>query len=182
MLRDRIKAHLAAQGMIKGHAGSGSRTAVQEETLRLSDFRDGPEISYGTPGSSASSSSGGSPRGREDSVESDHHHHHHHPYSGPLVLPYSQSYPLAQNQFYPPQDYGAYERHGSTHSGWSPDPVVVKNEIVDEPYLYYLSEYRESYSPTMEPMYEPLEEEGMHGDFVHHSLAIPSENQHLYRY
>ena len=178
MLRDRIKAHLAAQGMIKGHAGSGSRTAVQEETLRLSDFRDGPEISYGSPGSSASSSSAGSPHGREDSVESDRHHHHH--YSGSLALPYSQPYTLAQNQFYPPQHYGPYERRGSTHSGWSPDPVVIKNEIVDEPYLYYLPEYRESYSPTMEPMYEP--EEGMHGDFVHHSLPIPSETQHLYRY
>jgi len=40
-IRDRIKAHLAAQGMIKGHAGSGSRNAVQEDILRLSDYREG---------------------------------------------------------------------------------------------------------------------------------------------
>ncbi|KIM40020.1 hypothetical protein M413DRAFT_29155 [Hebeloma cylindrosporum] len=166
MLRDRIKAHLAAQGMIKGHAGSGSRTAVQEEILRLSDFRDGPEVSYGSPGSSASSSSAGSPRGREDSVESDHPHHHHYS-AGRLVLPYSLS--QAQSSFYPPHHYGGYERHGSTHSGWSPDLVVVKTEIVDEPCLYLLSELHESYSPTIGPQYEPPEED-MPGDIEHYSL------------
>jgi hypothetical protein len=176
MLRDRIKAHLAAQGMIKGHAGSGSRTAVQEEILRLSDFRDGPEISYGSPGSSVSSSSAGSPHAREDSVESDHHHHH---YSGRLVLPYS----LSQTPgFYPPQHYGGgYERHGSTHSGWSPDLVVVKSEIVDEPCLYYLSDLHESYSPTLGPMYVPQEED-MHGDLEYSSVPIASETHYLYSY
>jgi len=137
MLRDRIKAHLAAQGMIKGHAGSGSRTAVQEEVLRLSDFRDGPEMTYGTPGSSVSSSSGGSPR-REDSVESDHP-----PYpSGRLVLPYS----LSQSQgFYPSQHYGGYERHGSTHSDvpeYSPmigpmhDPLEEEMHPILDPYSF----------------------------------------------
>ena len=176
MLRDRIKAHLAAQGMIKGHAGSGSRTAVQEEILRLSDFRDGPEISYGSPGSSASSSSAGSPHAREDSVESEHHMHHYS--AGRLVLPYSLS---QTSVFYPPQHYGGYERHGSTHSGWSPDPVVVKSEIVDEPCLYYLSDLHESYSPTLGPVYEPQEED-MHGDLEYPSVPTASETYPLYFY
>jgi len=170
MLRDRIKAHLAAQGMIKGHAGSGSRTAVQEEVLRLSDFRDGPEMTYGSPGSSVSSSSAGSPRGREDSVESDHP-----PYpSGRLVLPYSLSQP--QN-FYPPQHYGPYERHGSTHSGWSPDIVAVKEEIVDEHCLYYHTDVQE-YSPMIGLMHEPLEED-MHPILDQYSFPADSETCHL---
>lgn len=177
MLRDRIKAHLAAQGMIKGHAGSGSRTAVQEEILRLSDFREGQEMSYGSPGSSASSSSAGSPHAREDSVESDHHHLHHHYQPGRLVLPYS----LSQTQgFYPPQHYGGYERHGSTHSGWSPDPVVVKSEIVDETHLYCLPELHESYSPTIGPVYD-LPDEDMPSDF-NFSVQTASETQYLYSY
>lgn len=175
MLRDRIKAHLAAQGMIKGHAGSGSRTAVQEEILRLSDFRDGGEVPYGSPGSSASSSSAGSPHAREDSVESDQHPHSYQYPTGRLVLPYS----LSQNQgFYPPQNYGGYERHGSTHSGWSPDLVVVKNEIVDEQHLYCLPELHESYSPIIGPVYDPPDED-MHGDLPF-SVPTASEAQYLY--
>lgn len=66
LIRDRIKAHLAAQGMIKGHAGSGSRSIVHEEFLRLSDPRD-DDAAYRTGGSS--SSTDGSP-GRAQSVDS----------------------------------------------------------------------------------------------------------------
>ncbi|KAF8907284.1 hypothetical protein CPB84DRAFT_1822515 [Gymnopilus junonius] len=69
-IRDRIKAHLAAQGMIKGHAGSGSRSAVHDDILRLSDFRD-LEMPYGSGGSSSSAST---PR-RAESVESDSYPH-----------------------------------------------------------------------------------------------------------
>ncbi|KAF8813338.1 hypothetical protein BYT27DRAFT_7335008 [Phlegmacium glaucopus] len=64
-IRDKIKAHLAAQGMIKGHSGSGSRSAVQEDFLRLSDFRDS-DIAY--PSGSSTSES---PHPRDLSEESD---------------------------------------------------------------------------------------------------------------
>jgi len=63
-IRDKIKAHLAAQGMIKGHSGSVSRSAVPDDFLRLSDYRDA-DLVY----ASGSSSSHSPPR--ELSEESD---------------------------------------------------------------------------------------------------------------
>jgi len=53
-IRNKIKAHLAAQGMIKGHAGSGSRSTIQEDYLRLSDYRDSDHV---YPSGSSSSES-----------------------------------------------------------------------------------------------------------------------------
>jgi len=53
-IRNKIKDHLAAQGMIKGHSGSGSRSTVQEDYLRLSEYRDS-DIAYPS-GSSTSES------------------------------------------------------------------------------------------------------------------------------
>lgn len=41
--------------MIKGHSGSGSRSAAQEDFLRLSDYRDSDNIGY--PSGSSSSES-----------------------------------------------------------------------------------------------------------------------------
>ncbi|KAF8969158.1 fungal-specific transcription factor domain-containing protein [Flammula alnicola] len=99
-IRDRIKAHLAAQGMIKGHAGSGSRSAVQEEFLRLSDHRD-DDMPYRTGGSS--SSSDGSPT-REESVDSDR------PYGARLTLSTS-----AMRGMYDPR-YDDYPVHSDIHS------------------------------------------------------------------
>jgi len=64
-IRDKIKAHLAAQGMIKGHSGSGSRSAVQEDFLRLSEYRDS-DIAY-----PSGSSTSDSPHPRDLSEESD---------------------------------------------------------------------------------------------------------------
>jgi len=97
-IRDRIKAHLAAQGMIKGHAGSGSRNAVQEDILRLSDYREG-DMTYPSGGSSSSAST---PR-RDESVESDR------PYaSGRLTLSTSLRSIYDHHDQYP------------VHSGWSP--------------------------------------------------------------
>lgn len=66
-IRDKIKNHLASQGMIKGHSGSGSRNAVHLDTLRLSDYKDVDVPPHSGSGSSFS----GSPQPRELSVESD---------------------------------------------------------------------------------------------------------------
>lgn len=68
-IRDKIKDFLASKGMIKGHAGNGSRVQVQDDFLRLSDFRDMSLSSDVKEYPSSSSSEG---PGREDSVESDH--------------------------------------------------------------------------------------------------------------
>lgn len=68
-IRDRIKTYLASQGMIKGHAGSGSRLQLSDDYLRLSDTREhGPHEVY-----HSGTSSEGSPA-REDSVDSDQYH------------------------------------------------------------------------------------------------------------
>ncbi|KAF9532464.1 hypothetical protein CPB83DRAFT_846832 [Crepidotus variabilis] len=87
-IRDRIKAHLAAQGMIKGHAGSGARIPLQDEILRLSDPSLDHEIPRGGGYQSGTSSSAGSPA-REDSVESDRHYQHHQH----RIAPYHQHRP-----------------------------------------------------------------------------------------
>jgi len=63
LIRERIKSYLASKGLIKGHAGSGSRIQAQDDFLRLSDLRDMATGDY-------SSSSAGSP-GREGSAESE---------------------------------------------------------------------------------------------------------------
>lgn len=69
-VREKIKAHLASQGMIKGHAGSGSKTIATDDILRLSDWRDEDgnprQINY-----QSGTSDSGSQRGREDSAESE---------------------------------------------------------------------------------------------------------------
>ncbi|KAF4613698.1 hypothetical protein D9613_007940 [Agrocybe pediades] len=104
-IRDKIKAHLAAQGMIKGHAGSGTRNPVQEEILLLSTFPGVAHEPMMYP-SAGSSSSVSTPR-REESVDSenpypmisgggmlggamnmyDHHHHHRYPVHSGGSLP-----------------------------------------------------------------------------------------------
>lgn len=88
--------------MIKGHAGSGARSQVHEEFLRLSDPRD-DDMTYRTGGSS--SSTDGSPH-REESVDDDD------PYGGPprLGLTTSAMRGIMYEQHY---DY-------PVHSGLSP--------------------------------------------------------------
>lgn len=103
-IRDRIKAHLAAQGMIKGHAGSGSRSTIHDEYLRLSDPRD-HDMEFRTGGSSASTD--GSPN-REQSVDSDY--------------PYSTRVSLIT-----PRYEGDYEDHRLLPSGRSPSPIPVED-------------------------------------------------------
>ncbi|KAF8150822.1 fungal-specific transcription factor domain-containing protein [Crassisporium funariophilum] len=71
LIRDKIKAHLAAQGMIKGHSGSGSRNAVQEEILRLSEIHESQ-----SPFLSGGSSTSNSPHPRDFSEESDRSPYH----------------------------------------------------------------------------------------------------------
>lgn len=57
-LREKIKGFLAAQGMIKGHSGSGPRTAEQEPpTLRLAEEYSSSSESPPTPTLSLSSDS-----------------------------------------------------------------------------------------------------------------------------
>jgi hypothetical protein len=99
-IRDKIKAHLAAQGMIKGHSGSGSRSAVQEDFLRLSDYRDG-DLVY-----ASGSSTSDSPH-RELSEESDRPSYHHLSYA-PVATGSRGQYDM-----YPPDDF-------YPHAGWSP--------------------------------------------------------------
>ena len=80
--------------MIKGHSGSGSRSTVQEDFLRLSDYRD-TDLAY-----ASGSSTSHSPQ-RELSEESD-----------------RPSYHLS----YAPR--GHYDMHSADyflpHDGWSP--------------------------------------------------------------
>ncbi len=110
-IRDRIKAHLAAQGMIKGHAGSGSRSTVHEEFLRLSDPRD--DMHYRTVGSS--SSTDGSPN-REQSVDDDD------PYGAPPRLAPMIS---SLRGLYDDYDY-------NLHSGLSPPPNAEERELIEK--------------------------------------------------
>ena len=94
--------------MIKGHSGSGSRSAIQEDFLRLSEYRDS-DIAYGS-----GSSSSDTPR-RELSEESD-----------------RPSYPLSYVPATMPLR-GHYEVHSPDymfpHDGWSPyhhqDPFFI---------------------------------------------------------
>ena len=85
--------------MIKGHSGSGSRSAVQEDYLRLSEYRDS-DIAY--PSGSSTSES---PH-RELSEESDR----------PYGLSLTPAAPLS----------GEYQMHIHSpdfmypHDGWSP--------------------------------------------------------------
>ncbi len=97
-IRDRIKAYLASQGLIKGHSGSGSsRIPAQDDFLRLSDAH-GRDIAldHARDYNTGTSSSGGSPD-RDESIESDQHYHQLAPYqqhtSGLRVYahPYTQS-------------------------------------------------------------------------------------------
>ncbi|KAJ3503709.1 hypothetical protein NLJ89_g8311 [Agrocybe chaxingu] len=92
-IRDRIKAHLAAQGMIKGHAGSGSRNPVQDEILMLSEYREGDTGNYNRSGTSSTNSS---PSPRDASVESDR------PYSGRLTLQQMTSSVRGYYDYHPP--------------------------------------------------------------------------------
>ena len=111
LIRDRIKAHLAAQGMIKGHAGSGSRSTVHEEFLRLSDPRD-DDMHYRTVGSS--SSTDGSPN-REQSVDDDD------PYGAPPRLA-----PMISSL------RGMYDDYDYLHSGLSPSPNAEDLEFMKQ--------------------------------------------------
>jgi len=97
-IRNKIKAHLAAQGMIKGHSGSGSssRTAIQEDYLRLSEYRDS-DNAY--PSGSSTSES---PH-RELSEESD------------RGYPYTPAAPSGQYQMHVHSPDFMYP-----HDGWSP--------------------------------------------------------------
>ncbi|KAH9481306.1 ustiloxin B cluster transcription factor ustR [Psilocybe cubensis] len=119
-IRDRIKAHLAAQGMIKGHAGSGSRSAVQEDILRLSDYREGDMI-YPSAGSSSSSSS---PR-RGDSMESDQ------PYG---YAPHTASRPMFDHHRYDQHDHlEQYPVHSDIPSrSDSPCDTAMNSSVYDE--------------------------------------------------
>lgn len=89
--------------MIKGHSGSGSRSAVQEDYLRLSEFRDG-ELVY--PSGSSTSES---PHPRDLSEESDR----------PLAYPLSFVPATALRGHYDTHvhspDFMSYP-----HDGWSP--------------------------------------------------------------
>lgn len=99
-IRDRIKAYLAAQGMIKGHAGSGSRMPAQDDFLRLSDTR--ANLNTTREYVTGTSSSGDSP-GREESVDSDHNYHlatyQHMPTLRSYVHPFAQ--PLGASAYSP---------------------------------------------------------------------------------
>ena len=64
MIRERIKSNLASKGLIKGHAGGGSRIHHPDDFLLLSDLSDM------ATGGDYSSSSAGSP-GREGSADSE---------------------------------------------------------------------------------------------------------------
>ncbi|PPQ63854.1 hypothetical protein CVT24_009067 [Panaeolus cyanescens] len=100
-VREKIKAHLASQGMIKGHAGSGSKTIATDDILRLSDWRDedGPprQINY-----QSGTSDSGSQRGREDSVESEN--------------------PIGLNRYYHPSNVYAHHSMHPVHPMHHPHP------------------------------------------------------------
>jgi len=97
-IRNKIKAHLAAQGMIKGHSGSGSRSVIQEDYLRLSEYRDS-DNAY--PSGSSSSES---PH-RELSEESD------------RGYPFTPAAPINQ---YPMHVHSPEFNYPHPHDGWSP--------------------------------------------------------------
>jgi len=101
-IRDKIKAHLAAQGMIKGHSGSGSRSAVQDDILRLSEYRDS-DIAY----PSGSSTSAESPPPRDLSEESDR-------------PAYTLSFPQTTTALRVPYEMQHSFDYLYPHDGWSP--------------------------------------------------------------
>jgi len=100
-LREKIKSFLAAQGMIKGHSGSGPRSADQElPTLRLTE-------SY-TPSSSESPPTPTLSLSNSDDL----HHHHHHTsamreqaWMSPVEPSYGQSGKYSYREFGP---FGPY--------------------------------------------------------------------------
>ncbi|KAF9048522.1 fungal-specific transcription factor domain-containing protein [Panaeolus papilionaceus] len=125
-VREKIKAHLASQGMIKGHAGSGSKTIATDDILRLSDWRDEDgnprQINY-----QSGTSDSGSQRGREDSAESDMHPvhpmHHPHPHSHSYIPSYAQQ----SHSHEPPDSWMShdasmegYELNGVSANQYSP--------------------------------------------------------------
>jgi len=95
-IRDKIKAHLAAQGMIKGHSGSGSRSAVQEDYLRLSEFRESDIYPSG-------SSTSESPHPRDLSEESDRPNYHSLSFT-PATATMRSHYDMYSPDFYPYDD------------------------------------------------------------------------------
>lgn len=114
-IRDRIKAHLAAQGMIKGHAGSGSRSAVQDDILKLSEYPLDDDMGPYHRGRGSGSSSEGSP-GRDDSIESDRQY---------TRLPLNTSDLRGMPYEYPPR--GRYERYYD-HQGQSFDILRIQEK------------------------------------------------------
>ncbi|THH17220.1 hypothetical protein EW146_g3559 [Bondarzewia mesenterica] len=97
VFREKIKDYLAAQGMIKGHSGSGARSSENEGVLVLVDNPRSDSSSPSTPTLSAASSEDPHPRyghGLVSDVRGTSHHYspimHHHPSYG-APAPYSMS-------------------------------------------------------------------------------------------
>ncbi|KAF9485135.1 hypothetical protein BDN70DRAFT_927679 [Pholiota conissans] len=130
-IRDRIKAHLAAQGMIKGHAGSGARSNVQEEFLRLSDPRD-DDMMYRTGGSSSSTE--GSPA-REHSVDDDG------PYGGTHHRLSMTTSAMRERDGMYDQGYSYFPPHSDIHSR-SHSPAAGSSVYDLEPADFSLIPYR----------------------------------------
>jgi len=88
-VRDRIKTHLAAQGMIKGHSGAGPRNAEREPpVLRLHDEYPNSTSSASPPTPTLSISSSDDNRRPGLSISSMRDDSHYHPPLQPSLDPY----------------------------------------------------------------------------------------------
>lgn len=138
-IREKIKTFLASQGMIKGHSGSGPRTADQEQTfLALSDDYCSSSDSPPTPTLSLSPS---------DELHSFHHTSHVRGHSPPwsTALPPINPHYGGQPDLAPPhtllrpsspyahnESYGPYNSYSHTSSSNS----LVSQAICKNPYRY----------------------------------------------
>ncbi|KAF5327516.1 hypothetical protein D9619_004407 [Psilocybe cf. subviscida] len=134
--REKIKAYLAAQGMIKGHAGSGSRSTIQEDILKLSEYPLNDDMGPYHRGRGSGSSSEGSP-GRDDSIESDRHYRLQPNTSDMRGVPFEYQPRGRYERYYDHQDVHA--RSDSPHGGSSMQDYE------------YAGDYPMNTDPTVEP-------------------------------
>lgn len=127
VFREKIKDYLAAQGMIKGHSGSGARTSENEGILLLVPDARSDMSSSPTPLSPSSSDDHG-PRynsGLEISAVRDHYsslpmHTHHSSYSTfPPALPHYFDQTLKKYHYPPPAPYTLPELSPDSDRGHS---------------------------------------------------------------